>query len=105
MPFVAPPARAPRPSPRKILAAIALLAMSAAAWAEGAAGTPYAVLYQALAAARDVDGDPRLRAVQRIESKLPGVRSDQIEVVIRSRSGRMVVPIGADGSAALPAAR
>jgi hypothetical protein len=65
-------------------------------------GTPYAVLYQALAPALDVENDPRLRAVQRIESKLPGVRPDAIDVVIEARGGAIRVPIAADGRARFP---
>lgn len=70
--------------------------------ASGSGGTPYAVLYQALSPALDVEDDPRLRAVQRIESKLPGVRPDAIEVVIEARGGEIRVPIGADGRARFP---
>lgn len=83
-------------------AGFAALALVGQASADSGSGTPYAVLYQALAAAREVEGEPLLRAVQRIESKLPGVEPGQIEVVIAARGGRIVVPIGADGSAAFP---
>lgn len=68
----------------------------------GTGATPYAVLYQALSPALDVEGDPRLRAVQRIESKLPGVRPETIEVVIEARGGAIRVPIAADGRAGFP---
>jgi hypothetical protein len=83
-------------------AGFAALALLGQASADSGPGTPYAVLYQALAAAREVEGEPLLRAVQRIESKLPGVTPGQIEVVIAARAGRIVVPIGADGRAAFP---
>jgi hypothetical protein len=90
--------------PARALFALAMLA-AGAAFAQPQAGsgsTPYAVLYQALSPAREVDGDPRLRAVQRIESKLPGVRPDAIEVTIDARAGAIEVPIAADGRAQFP---
>jgi hypothetical protein len=63
---------------------------------------PYSTLYQALSPAREVEDHPRLRAVQRIESKLPGVTPQQIAVRIHARSGVIAVPIAADGAARFP---
>lgn len=64
--------------------------------------TPYAALYAAFAAARGVEDHPRLRAVQRIESKLPGVRAQDIAVVIHGRAAPIRLVIGADGGVAFP---
>lgn len=84
------------------LAAWLAAAPHAARAADDAGATPYAVLHQALSPALEVEGDPRLRAVQRIESKLPGVRPQDIKVTIAARAGAIRVPIGADGRAAFP---
>jgi hypothetical protein len=102
MPARLPVARSTRGARRLRWAALALLAVAGVAVADAGDGTPYAALYRVLAAAREVESEPLLRAVQRIESKRPGVRPDQIEVVIAARAGRIVVPIGVDGSAAFP---
>jgi hypothetical protein len=82
-----------------VLLAVALVGPVAAA---DGGRTPYSTLYRALAPAREVGEHPRLRAVQRIESKLPGVRPQQIEVRIHARSGDIAVPIAADGAAQFP---
>lgn len=79
-----------------------LLAVPGAAQAQDGGRTPYSTLYRALEAARDVEDHPHLRAVQRIESKLPGVRPQQIAVRIHARSGDIDVPIDPDGSARFP---
>ena len=89
-----------------LLIALAMPGSLPAGAAEPAAGdataTPYAVLYGAFAAARGVEEHPRLRAVQRIESKLPGVRAQDIAVVIHDRAGPTRLEIAADGSVAFP---
>ncbi len=86
--------------------ALAMLAGAPANASDPVAGqstaTPYAVLYAAFAAARGVEDHPRLRAVQRIESKLPGVRAQDIAVVIHGRGGPLRLAIGADGSVSFP---
>jgi hypothetical protein len=82
--------------------ALGLAAPPRARAADDAGATPYAVLYRALSPALEVEGDPRLRAVQRIESKLDGVRPQDIEVTIDARAGAIRVPVAADGRAAFP---
>ncbi len=85
-----------------LLIALVMPGCMPAGAAEPAAATPYAVLYGAFAAARGVEEHPRLRAVQRIESKLPGVRAQDIAVVIHDRAGPTRLNIAADGSVAFP---
>ena len=67
-----------------------------------AAEVEYAALHRTLEPARATAGFARLRAVQRIESKLPGVEPAAITIAIRGRAGRVEVPIAADGTLALP---
>ncbi|MFN7550580.1 MAG: hypothetical protein ACK59M_14330 [Pseudomonadota bacterium] len=70
--------------------------------ADDAASTPYAVLHAALSPALEVEGDPHLRAVQKIESKLANVAPRDIEVTIDARGGPIRVPVAADGRVAFP---
>lgn len=85
----------------RMRAAIALFAALASGTA-GAAEIEYAAIHRALAAGRDIARFPHLRAVQRIESKLPGVPARAIDIAIRARRGRIDVPVAADGTLALP---
>lgn len=65
-------------------------------------GTRYAVLYQALETADAARRFDRLVAIQRVESKLDGVKPNQIKIVIRSSNGDMDVPVKGDGEIAFP---
>jgi len=78
-----------------------LLALAGARVAH-AAEIEYAVIHRALGAAGEIAAYPRLRAVQRIESKRDGVAPRAIAISIRARRGRIEVPVADDGSVALP---
>ena len=67
-----------------------------------AAEIEYAVIHRALGAAREIGGYPRLRAVQRIESKRDGIAPRTIDIAIHARRGRIEVPVADDGTLALP---
>ncbi|HOV58368.1 MAG TPA: hypothetical protein PLN91_10855 [Rhodanobacteraceae bacterium] len=64
--------------------------------------TPYAVLYQVLEPAQQIAAYDHLRAVQRIDSRLPDVSPAQIRLVVKARRGDIAVPIGADGRLDFP---
>jgi hypothetical protein len=78
------------------------LAFAALAPVARAAEVEYAALHRTLEPARAMAGFARLRAVQRIESKLPGVEPAAITIAIRGRAGRIEVPVAEDGTLALP---
>lgn len=69
---------------RSLLRALALLLVALPA---GAGEVPYRLLYRVLAPSLAIERFPRLVAVQRVESKLPGVRGSEIELSILSRQG------------------
>ncbi|HVF34413.1 MAG TPA: hypothetical protein VND91_03760 [Candidatus Saccharimonadia bacterium] len=85
-----------------LLLALALALAIADARVVRAAEIEYAVIHRALGAAGEVAAYPRLRAVQRIESKRDGVAPRAIGIAIRARRGRIEVPVGDDGTIALP---
>lgn len=85
-----------------VRALAALAAGLAASFAASAAEIEYAVVYRALEAARGIDAYPRLRAVQRVESKRAGIAPRTIRIAIRARDGRIDVPVATDGTLALP---
>ncbi|MFC4819306.1 hypothetical protein [Dokdonella ginsengisoli] len=90
----------------KSLALLALLTpLAAAAAADGAAvsATPYLALYQVLAPARSIRAYDRLIAVERVQSKSPDVRAQDIHITIRARRGAIAVPVAADGAVDFPA--
>lgn len=89
---------------RSIILPILLMVSSASAADQPASGTtPYLALYGVLAPARSIQAYDRLEAVERIESKLPGVRAHDIRLTIHARRGAIVVPVAADGSVDFPA--
>lgn len=88
----------------KLLALLAMLVPLAAAADEAAVGsTPYLALYQVLAPARSIRAYDRLIAVERVQSKSPEVRAQDIRITIRARRGAIEVPVAADGSVDFPA--
>ena len=88
----------------KSLALLALLIPLVAAADDSAAGaTPYLALYQVLAPARSIRAYDRLVAVERVQSKSPDVRAQDIRITIRARRGAIAVPVAADGSVDFPA--
>lgn len=89
----------------KSLALLALLIPSLAVAADDAAAgaTPYLALYQVLAPARSIRAYDRLVAVERVQSKSPDVRAQDIRITIRAKRGAIAVPVAADGSVDFPA--
>ena len=81
---------------------LALASAIAGGRAVHAAEIEYAVIHRALGAAREIATYPRLRAVQRIESKRAGIAPRAIDIAIRARRGRIEVPVGDDGTIAMP---
>lgn len=79
--------------------AIVLLALAPAA---PAAEVEYAALHGTLEPARAMAAYGRLRAVQRVESKLPGVEPAAITIALLRRTGRVEVPVADDGTLELP---
>ncbi len=85
-----------------LTALLPLASLPSAAATEPASTTPYAVLYRALAPAQAVEGSPRLRALKRIESKLPGVAATAIRITIDRATGPIVIRPAADGTIDFP---
>jgi hypothetical protein len=86
-----------------LLAVLAfLLGIPAAGAAEPASATSYAVLHRALEPALAIDAYPRLRALRRIESKLPGVPPSAIRLTIERASGPIELRPAADGTIDFP---
>ena len=65
-------------------------------------GIPYSALHQALAPGLQLHDYPRLRAVQRIESKRAEVRPDQIRIWINRPEGPLEIPVQPDGQVQVP---
>lgn len=80
-----------------------LMPLSVAAGEPTSGATPYLALYQVLAPARSIRAYDHLLAIERVESKLPGVRAQDIRITIRARGGAIAVPVAADGSVDFPA--
>ncbi len=66
------------------------------------AEVPYVLLYRSLEPSIAIAKYPKLRATQRILSRLPEVRPEQIKVQILARSGVIEVAIDALGRAQFP---
>lgn len=98
------PARRHRPrlAAAFLTAVAALLAAVSALAAEPATTTPYAVLHRALEPALAIGAYPRLRALKRIESKLPGVPPSAIMLTIERASGPIEIRPAADGTIDFP---
>lgn len=75
-----------------------------AAGAEDAAvsATPYLALYEVLAPVQVIRGYDRLLAIERVDSKSPGIRAQDIRITIRAKRGAIAVPLAADGSVEFP---
>ena len=87
----------------KLLVLLASIALAQAVAAdEVVSTTPYATLYQVLSPVEKINAYDRLVAIERIESKLPGVRPQDIRVVIHARSGAIPVPVTAGGEVKFP---
>ena len=84
-----------------------LLASIVLATAAGAADvvstTPYVTLYQVLSPVKMIGKYDRLVAIERIESKVPDVKPQDIRVVIHAKAGAIPVPVAADGVVNFPA--
>lgn len=87
----------------KFLVLFASIALAEAATAEEVVTTtPYATLYQVLSPVEKINAYDRLVAIERIESKTPGVRPQDIRVVIHARNGAIPVPVAAGGAVKFP---
>lgn len=87
----------------KLLVLLASIALAQAAGAEEVVSTtPYATLYQVLSPVEKINAYDRLLAIERIESKMPGVRAQDIRVVIHAKSGAIPVPVAAGGEVKFP---
>lgn len=83
---------------------LASIVLAAAANAdETVSTTPYATLYQVLSPVQTIGKYDRLVAIERIESKIPDVKSADIRVVIHAKAGAIAVPVGQDGVVNFPA--
>jgi hypothetical protein len=85
----------------RVLALLVVAAVSVAR-ADETSSTPYAALYKVLEPAQKMARYDRLRAVQRIQSKLPTVSASQIRIAIKAARGDIAVPIAADGRIEFP---
>jgi hypothetical protein len=89
----------------KTLVLLASLALAPVAVADEATSTtPYATLYQVLSPVPKITAYDHLLAIERIESKLPGVRPETIRVVIHAKSGPITVPVATTGEVKFPVA-
>ena len=84
----------------------ALFASIALAQASGtgaaASTTPYATLYAVLSPVTKINAYDHLIAIERIESKAPGVNPQDIRVVIHATQGAIPVPVAAGGEVKFP---
>lgn len=62
----------------------------------------YAALHRVLAPAPELQSFDRLHLVQRIESRDPGVRPEQIRLTVESRKGAILLEVAEDGGLAFP---
>ena len=67
-----------------------------------ASTTPYATLYAVVAPVSKINAYDHLIAMERIESKLPDVRPEDIRVVIHAKQGAIAVPVAAGGEVKFP---
>lgn len=88
------------------MALFALIASAALAQAVEAATesstTPYATLYEVLSPVAKINQYDHLIAIERIESKLPGVRPETIKLVIHAKQGSITLPIKPNGEVDFP---
>jgi hypothetical protein len=87
----------------KTLVLLASIALARAALADEATSTtPYATLYQVLSPVAKIATYDHLVAIERIESKDPGVRPETIKVVIHAKAGAINVPVASTGKVSFP---
>jgi len=87
----------------KLLALLASIALAQMATAdEVASTTPYLTLYQVLSPVTRISKYDRLVAIEHIESKTPGVRPQDIRIVIHAKAGAITVPVAASGEVKFP---
>ncbi|HEX5124191.1 MAG TPA: hypothetical protein VFV97_13165 [Rhodanobacteraceae bacterium] len=87
----------------RTLVLLASLALVPPAFADEAISqTPYATLYQVLSPVNKIATYDHLVAIERIESKDPGVKPETIKVVIYAKSGAIVVPVSPTGEVKFP---
>ncbi len=108
----ATPRGAPGPGTFAVLRCAACMVLWLAAGGQAAArppaeaaatgDVPYAVLYRALEPTLAMRRYPRLAAIQRVESKLPGVDPAAIRIRIVARPDPIEVPVGPDGAMEFP---
>jgi hypothetical protein len=84
------------------LAATGPTAQPAASAAPATGDVPYAVLYRALEPTLAMRRYPRLAAIQRVESKLPGIDPASIRIRIGDGASVVVVPVARDGAMEFP---
>lgn len=85
-----------------LLALVASLALAQNAAGGATSTTPYLTLYQVLSPVAKISTYDHLVAVERIESKLPDVRPQDIRVVIHAKEGPIPVPVSATGEVKFP---
>jgi hypothetical protein len=85
-----------------LLAATGPVAQPAASDSPATGDVPYSVLYGALEPTLAMRRYPRLAAIQRVESKLPGVDPASIRIRIGDGANVVVVPIARDGEMEFP---
>ncbi len=85
-----------------LFALIASIALAQSTAGETTSTTPYLTLYQVLSPVTRIGAYDHLVAIERIESKRPGVRPQDIRVVIHARQGAIPVPVAADGEVKFP---
>lgn len=78
------------------------LGLAAALPAEEPGQVPYAAIYSVLQPGLVMNDYPRLRAVQRVQSRLPEVRPAQIRIWIASAQGRLEIAVDGRGRARFP---
>jgi hypothetical protein len=86
----------------KPLVLLLSLALAGTAAAGDSGTTPYLALYQVLSPVAGIEAYDRLVAIERIDSKLPGVRPEDIRVVIHAKGGAIPVAVGAGGAVKFP---
>ena len=85
-----------------LFALIASIALAQNAAGEATSTTPYLTLYQVLSPVHGIGAYDHLVAIERIESKTPGVRPQDIRIVIHARQGAIAVPVAATGEVQFP---
>ena len=71
-------------------------------WSSGVNRGIFDTLFTVLAPAQQIAKFDRLRAIQRIDSKLAGVTPAQIRIVVKAQGGDIAVPVAADGRIQFP---